>query len=191
MSGMTKTPGTGVATSRRERAWRLRYLAHLNVCYWQEWVGLRRHKRRRLTWILGAAGAVLTLLVAFLGKTWQGTVATTASTLVMFMIGMLRDGAKTEQGEFGIERWSILCNDADTLWQDGELSIWRKQQLEVRLTALLEREKFCQSRECDPQDDTLVKKCQQTVKKRLLPGVDHEQREEVPKAEPGDHCSQQ
>jgi hypothetical protein len=164
------------AETHRAQAWRRRYVANLNVCYWQEWVAARQRRRRRCTWVLVILGAAFTVLIAFVGKTWIGSILMACATVTSFAFRALRDDAKTGKGEVGIERWSALRHDTDELWQDGEECEWRKRDLEIRLVKISEAEKFCQSRECDPQDDDLVYRCQGVIDNRLLHGVSYEQR---------------
>jgi len=147
---------------RRAEAWRLYYTALLNIRYWSTKVALLTRKKQWYSVGIALVGAIVSLTIYWVGKPWYSVAATAGLGIVGAIVRFTIDTSDAREAKQQYRIWSDLSYDSERLWDEGERTKWQPEQLE-RVAILCEREKAHHRADCSPQDDDLVRKCQQEI----------------------------
>jgi len=154
---------SAVHDARRNKAWRLRYVSRLNVCYWQERTHQFKMKLRKVSLVIALAAPVLSIAIYLIHREWFTITATACIPLAGALWALWKESADVRTAAFGYVRWSELASEAEALWHDGEECDWKRASLDENLARLDERDKFNESTELDPVDYTLARACHRCV----------------------------
>lgn len=152
---------------RRNEAWRLRFIARLNVCYWQKTVARKGTVRVRVRWGCVIAGFAITVALVFVTKDWFKSVAPAVLTLVVTGGTLVVEIPSSKEARVAFERWSDLSHEVETLWTYGEYYEWDHAKTEPSVQKFVEREKNHQARDIHDPNAKIRKHCHTMVSEEL------------------------